>query len=282
MIRAVPHRTPGEFLTRAGEWLNALEAHHNLILSLAGGRAEAGEWPEGSIFVSLERAGAVVGCALRTPPHKLLVTDMPLDAAPVVAGLAAERYQEMPGVLGPPPAAEAVARAWVELRGGVWRPGMRQGIYRLDEVVHPDPVPGAMRTATSADLDVAIVWGEGFSREVGVRFPTKREAVERWIALERLHIWDDAETAVSIAVAQGQTASGVRIGYVYTPPELRRRGYASALVAALSQKMLDSGRGFCVLYTDLSNPTSNAIYRAVGYELIQEVRDFDLVDEEGL
>jgi predicted GNAT family acetyltransferase len=53
---------------------------------------------------------------------------------------------------------------------------------------------------------------------------------------------------------------------VYTPPELRRRGYASALVAALSRRLLDEGRRFCFLYTDLANPTSNHIYREIGYE----------------
>ena len=44
------------------------------------------------------------------------------------------------------------------------------------------------------------------------------------------------------------------------------RGYASAITAALSTQLLASGRRFCFLYTDLANPTSNRIYRAIGYE----------------
>ena len=76
-----------------------------------------------------------------------------------------------------------------------------------------------------------------------------------------------------MAVAKGATRNGIRIGYVYTPPESRARGYASALVAAVSQKMLDEGFAFCVLYTDLSNPTSNAIYARVGYEPVADVLD---------
>jgi predicted GNAT family acetyltransferase len=48
------------------------------------------------------------------------------------------------------------------------------------------------------------------------------------------------------------------------------------LVAELSRKMLADGCGFCVLYTDLSNPTSNAIYRRIGYRLIETVQDFEL------
>jgi predicted GNAT family acetyltransferase len=42
-------------------------------------------------------------------------------------------------------------------------------------------------------------------------------------------------------------------------------------VAALSDLLLRRGFEFCVLYTDLSNPTSNAIYTRIGY---RPVRDF--------
>jgi predicted GNAT family acetyltransferase len=63
----------------------------------------------------------------------------------------------------------------------------------------------------------------------------------------------------------------VRIGPVYTPPEARNRGYASALVAAISQAQLDAGRRFCFLFTDLANPTANHIYQAIGYEPVRDV-----------
>ena len=74
--------------------------------------------------------------------------------------------------------------------------------------------------------------------------------------------------------ATGATPHGIRIGAVYTPPELRRRGYASALVAAVSQAELDRGRRWCFLFTDLANPTSNRIYQAIGYRPIRDVRMF--------
>ena len=98
------------------------------------------------------------------------------------------------------------------------------------------------------------------------------------IERQDLRIWQD-ERPVSMAVAQGETPNACRVGYVYTPPEARGRGYASALVAELSQRMLDSGLSFCVLYADLSNPTSNAIYQRIGYEAICDVRDIDIVSE---
>jgi len=63
------------------------------------------------------------------------------------------------------------------------------------------------------------------------------------------------------------------IGAVYTPPRFRGRGYATAAVATLSRQLLDGGRSSCFLYTDLANPVSNAIYRRVGYEPLQDVVD---------
>ena len=56
----------------------------------------------------------------------------------------------------------------------------------------------------------------------------------------------------------------VRILSVYTPPEHRRHGYASACVAAASAWALAQGADACALYTDLANPTSNKIYQAIG------------------
>jgi predicted GNAT family acetyltransferase len=65
-------------------------------------------------------------------------------------------------------------------------------------------------------------------------------------------------------------AGVVRIGPVYTPPEARRRGYASSAVAAVSREALATGAHTCMLYTDLANPTSNKIYADVGYRRIAE------------
>jgi predicted GNAT family acetyltransferase len=75
---------------------------------------------------------------------------------------------------------------------------------------------------------------------------------------------------VSLAAFCGPTPNGMRIGPVYTPPQYRGKGYASANVAALSQRLLDSGRKFCYLFTDLANPTSNKIYQKIGYEQVCE------------
>jgi predicted GNAT family acetyltransferase len=79
---------------------------------------------------------------------------------------------------------------------------------------------------------------------------------------------------MSLAGFGSPTATGIRVGPVYTPPDRRRKGFASALVADLSRRMLEKGYEFCFLYTDLSNPYSNKVYLTIGYEFVCESADF--------
>jgi predicted GNAT family acetyltransferase len=81
-----------------------------------------------------------------------------------------------------------------------------------------------------------------------------------------------------MAAEGGRTPNGSRVGWVFTPPESRGRGYASACVATLSEHLLAAGRRFCFLYTDLANETSNALYQRIGYERIGEAVDYRFDD----
>ena len=104
-------------------------------------------------------------------------------------------------------------------------------------------------------------------------------SVDDWLAGKgrRLWLWDDNGPR-SLTGVGGETPNGIRIGPVYTPPSDRGQGYASALVAAVSQAQLDAGRRFCFLYADLANPTSNKIYQAIGYRPITDALRIDFAE----
>ena len=173
---------------------------------------------------------------------------------------------------------ERFATIWQQTTRQQARLEMGQRIYKL-EVVNPvADVPGSMRRATGADFDLLKRWQVEFAIEAVGSAPeqvdhgrietTIREAL-KFEMLGRF-LWED-NGPVSLAGFTGPTPNGVRIGPVYTPPEHRRHGYASALVAALSQQLLNEGRQFCFLYTDLANPTSNSIYMNIGYQPVCDV-----------
>lgn len=85
------------------------------------------------------------------------------------------------------------------------------------------------------------------------------------IEARRLFVWENEGRSVSLAAWGRRTRNGACIKLVYTPPEFRGRGYASAATAGLSSRLLADGCAFCTLFTDLSNPTANRIYRRIGY-----------------
>lgn len=268
------------FLQRAEPWLLEREAENNLVLGLADSLSRSTQDYESPLyFATVERGGEVRGCAFRTPPYKLGLTRMPVDAAPLVVSDVAEVYESLPAVLGPPDVARRVGDAWAALKGIRAEDGMRQRIHSLERVRSPvREAAGGMRLANEDDLALAASWIRSFARTTGLRNVHGPEArAGRLVAARFLALWVDREP-VSMAAFPARTRNTVRVGYVYTPDRYRRRGYASTLVAQVSRHILDSGFRRCVLYTDLANPTSNRIYREIGYRPVQDVMDVNFPD----
>ena len=91
----------------------------------------------------------------------------------------------------------------------------------------------------------------------------------------RLRLWEvDGEArsreAVSMAGSTRPSSGMVRVDAVYTPPRRRRHGYAAAVTAAVTRAALDAGASDVVLFTDLANPTSNAVYTRLGYRPVED------------
>ncbi len=87
---------------------------------------------------------------------------------------------------------------------------------------------------------------------------------------DRFVLWDDGGAAVSMAMLRAPSAGVSRIGPVFTPRNSRGRGYGSAVTAAASELARRGGVDDVVLFADLANPTSNGIYRQIGFEPVGE------------
>jgi predicted GNAT family acetyltransferase len=288
------------FLTEAEPLLLADEARHNLILGIAGTiRDTPDRYPLRNLWLVREE-GEVAAAALRTPPYNLILA-RPRSAPALEALAEAVAGEEIPGVTGTEPEVHEFADLWSQHSGAAKRVNMRQGVYALDEVEPPPEVPGSARVATDDDYELALRWWIAFGEEVlhapastggkaaGARAERQgggpgREDAEQNVRHKLssptggILLWEDGGVPVSLAGWGGPTPSGIRIGPVYTPPELRGQGYATALTAELSQRLLDGrlyegGRRFCFLYTDLANPTSNAIYERIGYRRVAEAAE---------
>lgn len=265
-----------EFLARAGEFLAAREAEHNLILGLSSSlRRQARPYGEDPYLAVVEEGSRVVAAALRTPPHNLVLSEV--DDSGAIEPLATDvhdAFEALPGLLAPSGIAARFASVWEEATGARGHRVLAERVFRAQRVILPRPVGGRMRPYESADRELAVRWLDAFTAEALPEPPP--EPSSRWLDRRLAEpegsvvVWEDGEP-VSLAAAGGTTPNGIRIGPVYTPPELRGRGYASALVADLTRVQLEGGRRFCFLFTDLANPTSNRIYQRVGYEPVTDV-----------
>jgi predicted GNAT family acetyltransferase len=275
---------PGEFLRRAGALLEGDEARHNLILGVAGVLRDRREvYDEFRLWLAADDGAAAA--ALITPPQNLVLADaVDREAVAVLARAVHEDGVPVPGVVGNRPTVEWFNEEWAGLRGVVPDLRMTMGILTLEGPPVPVTAPGAARPIGTSDRTCAVDWLVAFHEEVLPEHDASRErmeqAVDRRLAspgdpAEGIWLWEDpAGAVVALAAYSGPTPSGIRVGPVYTSPEQRGRGYATALVAALSEWLVAGGRRFCFLFTDLANPTSNALYRRVGYRQVAESADY--------
>ena len=265
------------FREAATPYLATDEARHNLILGISSTLVQKPGLHELFDLWLVSEGDDVTGAALRTPPLNLVLAQPSADAAleALVHRLISEG-QELPGVVAAIPELDGFVGAWTVEHDVDTTLVFRQGIYELREVMPVPEAPGGARPVTPDDRDLAIAWVLAFAEEV-LPEETERERQIRLVEarLEAtgdagLWFWEDHGGPVCISGYGGSTPNGIRIGPVYTPPDLRGRGYATSLVAAQSRWLLGTGRTFCFLYTDLDNPTSNALYRRIGYRMVAE------------
>ena len=269
---------PARFLDEAGPLLLTDEARHNLILGIAGELArDTRVYREHRLWIAADAADPVAA-GLQTPPFNLLVSRAAApDALEALADALASDGVPLPGVTASVPEVDAFAGAWESRVAVVRRQCMRQLIYRLTAVRPVDGVPGRPRVATNQDRPLLVEWVAAFAEETLGRAPLRgpEETVDARLGDDGggFVLWEDGQP-VSLVGYGGRTPNGVRIGPVYTPPDRRGRGYASALTAAVSAEQLARGRRFCFLYTDAHNPTANHVYSAIGYERVCESVDY--------
>lgn len=275
-MRVERHEDANSFLARAGDFLSAREAEHNLILGLSSRlRVDPRLYGEEPYFALALDGDQVAAVAMRTPPHNLILSEVDdEEALGPLADNARDAFGSLPGVGGPRAAAEQFVALWQERTGATPRVVMRLRIYRAEHVERPAGVPGAMRPYEERDRGLAIAWMDAFVDEAMTEPPP--ESSDEWLQRRAadpdsgIVMWEVDGVPVSMGGYGGLTPNGVRIGPIYTPPDRRRRGYGSALTADLTQLLLDRGRRFCFLYTDLANPTSNSIYQQIGYRPVSD------------
>jgi RimJ/RimL family protein N-acetyltransferase len=209
---------------------------------------------------------------MHTPGFPVFLTAASSQQAAELGSLLASVRPRVPGLNAQPQAADAFAGPWQQRTGHVVTVHRRMRLQCLGTLVWPDPRPdGQPRMADQRDRDLLTGWFEAFAAEVDdAATADHAAAVDQRLGYGGITVWEAGGVPVSVAGITRVVAGMVRVGPVYTPPALRGRGYAGGATAAVSQVALDAGATQVVLYTDLANPTSNALYERLGYRPVED------------
>lgn len=229
-------------------------------------------------LVRLHRSGETCGLALinsALPLRTLLVSPIDETGAALIASAMSADGVMADGVLGVVDSALALAGhmgRWTSER-------VRLGNHVLDTAPLLASCAGRMRAATLDDYDLLLAWEQAFVLECGLpdnRSTLPAEIMERLRGpVELMWLWEVDNIPVALALGRPCQPIG-RIGMVYTAPDQRGRSYAGALVARLSAGLQAQGCRSVFLFTDLANPTSNGVYRRIGYRLLGEFLHLDV------
>ncbi|WP_375500409.1 GNAT family N-acetyltransferase [uncultured Nostoc sp.] len=227
----------------------------------------------------VQTSGEILAVAIRTPPQKLILSKAQnMDALRLIAQDL--RQEQLPGSMGLAKEAEIFSQTWQALTGQFYQRSVEMEIYQLTAVPRVSTASGYLRLATESDRSILIEWLSAFLSEIneGVSEDVEHQ-VDNRLKQQNTYLWVDS-TPVSVASGKQVLPTIGRINLAYTPPEYRRKGYATACVTALSQKLLDQGCRHCLLIADLANSTANHIYQAIGYRPICDLHEYSFTSKE--
>ncbi len=215
----------------------------------------------------VDRDDVVVGVAMANGPWNLFVSPMPHGAPTLVAASLWEKHIALPGVIGEVRAAREFVAAWSERTGCQARQVAGRHAYVLGELQNPLGLDGSARACKIHERDLVAEWLSVFHDEA-----LPDDPVEDWmdVATQRIEAgelwaWTNEGEVVSLAAHSPSVAGVARIGPVYTPRNLRGRGFGAGATAAATQAAIDRGAHHVMLYADAANATSNALYQRLGY-----------------
>ncbi|MFJ9109866.1 GNAT family N-acetyltransferase [Streptomyces sp. NPDC102283] len=259
----------GTFLAAAGASLAARPVAHTVALTVTERLSRSGphHYGEGDPVLGWWRGanGWVAGTVVRTPPHPALLNSLPAQAVGPLAD-----------ALGATPDLDAVnvdrdTAALLAARLPGYRTEEEQRLYRLGPARAPFPAPeGRGRAATRADRALLVEWVRGFADATGQSKSSAEWLVDEGTERGALTLWESGGAPVALAGRSRMLAGTVRVTLVYTPPELRGRGYAAAVTHEAGRAAREAGAAEVVLFADLANPTSNGVYLRIGYEPVAD------------
>jgi ribosomal protein S18 acetylase RimI-like enzyme len=264
------HEDPRAFLEVVGDLLRRRVVMNQIPLSITNTCiTDPARYGAGVVFYSVDNGG-LAGAAVQTPPWPVQIAECTPEGAALLGRTFASAPAPVEGVIGAEDQPAQFAEAYGTARRVSFARSSSMGVFELRAVADVRISPGRRVIATDEHVPIIQAWVCAFHDEATPHDPAPQpNAGARAVGTGRVHLWlDEHGTPVSYAVNNRNVEGWSSLGPVYTPPPARGRGYATSLVASASRELLASGSTGCTLFTDLANPTSNAIYERIGYRRV--------------
>jgi RimJ/RimL family protein N-acetyltransferase len=279
-IRAPLIRELGPGDETALEAFLARHADSSMFLraSLRRGGLGSGDTPDhGRYLASFAGLGAGPGAdvtgVIAIYGNGNVVVQAPSDAATLARALAAQRLHEAIGFVGPAAQVAAIKPALAPRNRPLLKDSL-EILFALDLerlVIPPLLARGdaTARRARAADFDLLVRWRCDYIAEtLGARGGPDLMVRARADMVERLDVTWLLEAGGEPLASQSFNASLpdiVQVGGVWTPPGLRGRGYARAVVGGALHDVRATGVRRGVLFTGSDNAPAQRAYRAIGF-----------------
>ncbi len=274
-----------EFYNLVLDFLLKKEAENNILLSILStlkiNPKRYGE--ENPVLITVNQDDEIKLVSLRTPPYNQIISyTRDLNNIDFLVDKLLQKDTEVPGILGFKEGVEKFINLWCESKNLKRKLVRNERIYKLGKVAEETLGNKVFIVGNEKNQAVILDWAKKFVYEAlpetnESQLNRALEAIKEDIKNNKIFLLKDNDKIVSMARKAGKTPNGNLVNLVYTPPELRRRGYATECVAKLSKLLLQEGNKFCFLLADLMNPISNSIYQKIGYRPVIDIDEYKFI-----
>lgn len=272
---------PGDEAVLEAFLLPRIESSMFLIGNMrASGLIDGDQAYEGTYVAAFED-GEIVGVVAHYWNHNL-VLQAPAYLDPLWQAAVRTSRRPVGGLIGPDEQVGAVKEA-LGIDDSMVRLDETERLYslELDDLIVPDDLRSGRvrgRRIEPRDLELITGWRVAYAIEAtgdegGPELWKKcRASVERELREGRTWVLEDHGEPVACSSFNSVIEDAVQVGGVWTPPELRRRGYGRSVVAASLLDARSEGVRTAILFTGESNVAAQKAYTALGFRHIGNYR----------
>lgn len=240
------------------------------------GLVDRGQALQGT-YAAAVRQGEIVAVAGHFWNENLILQAPEFATELAMAAVKASR-RRVGGLIGPHEQV-MTARRGLGLMGRATHIAEREILYALPLAQLSPPAPlidglVTCRNGRSEDCALLTNWRALYGTETSGETETEtvrqrnRDTIERYIANGEQWVLEAAGTPVAASTFNARLADTVQIGGVWTPPALRGRGYARAVVGGSLLAARTTGTSRAVLFTPERNDAAQRAYESLGFRPI--------------